>query len=296
MAGRGRRASGEEKFDVRLAAQDSCKVFNATLVTDVRVHGDCLGGLDCECGVLVVRPDDSAALGARELVLGLGHDAARRLLRARASSSWLGSWPSSPGKASPRPLRTHDRAHSLPRLGCKRLTAPGEPCPARAAPTKQDEASCTPCVTARPCVPPRCGEEPKQSDGPLPERVNGARLTPPSGGYELADVDGIEPTKTNPRCGPGSCERKQRGRRRVRTTPGGRSEEEGHTDHGDQVNRTAMTVKVLPQVGCCAAMLNPLTPLRMISIRQVPVSSAQVERRATRRPCQSPPTSLVPRV
>jgi hypothetical protein len=48
------------------------------------------------------------------------------------------------------------------------------------------------------------------------------------------DVDRVEPTKNSPRGGPGSCERKQIGRRRVRTTtPAGRSEED-HTDLGNQ--------------------------------------------------------------
>ena len=39
-------SSGEEKFDLRLAAQDPCKVLSATLVTDVGVHRNCVGGLD----------------------------------------------------------------------------------------------------------------------------------------------------------------------------------------------------------------------------------------------------------
>ena len=40
---------------LRLAAKEMCKVFNATLVTNVRVRGGCVGDVNCECGFLVVR-------------------------------------------------------------------------------------------------------------------------------------------------------------------------------------------------------------------------------------------------
>jgi hypothetical protein len=66
-------------------------VLNANLVTDVGVHRDCVGGVDYECGFLVVGADGAAALGADEPVLGLGHEGARS---TRANSSGLGSRPS----------------------------------------------------------------------------------------------------------------------------------------------------------------------------------------------------------